>query len=142
RAPAAPAARAARTESPAASATPAVIFAVLLALGVAIWLFHARPKAAPTAPSPVPKALLPVTLGAPAKVVLAAAADAWVRAAVDGTVVFEGRLPRGASMEWTPAREVDLRTTDPSALRVTVGGKPRELPAGTGGEYRIDTRPQ
>ena len=82
---------------------------------------------------------MPLPRSGETKVALRAVDDAWVRASVDGAVVFEGRVPRGASMEWKPAHSVTLRTTAPSSLQMTVNGAAKALTTPTAdGEYRID----
>lgn len=124
----------------AASAAGAVTLAVALAVGLGVVLFRDHKSVAKArAPEVTPRALLPLPRVAGQKVVLRAVDDAWIRATVDGDVVFEGRVPRGATMEWKPARGVLLRTTAPSSLAVTVNDVPKPLttPAADG-EYRID----
>lgn len=125
----------------AASAAGAVTLAVVLAVGLGVLIFRDR-RPAPSArqSEATPRVLMPLprTAGGQ-KVVLRAVDDAWVRATVDGAVVFEGRVPRGATMEWKPAHDVALRTTAPSSLAVTVNDVPKPLTAPTAdGEYRID----
>jgi transcriptional regulator with XRE-family HTH domain len=127
---------------PAPSATGALLLAGALAVGLGIWLAAGRKAAPPPAPEPLPKAILPVSRPVASDVVLRAVDDAWVRAEVDGAVVFEGRLPRGARMKWAPKRALVLRTTDASSLRLVVGGAEKALPAPSAdGEYRVDIQP-
>jgi transcriptional regulator with XRE-family HTH domain len=124
----------------ASSATGAIIFALILALGLGIWIFNTRKSAGnDKAVETTPRALRPLPRTIEPKVTLLANSDTWVRASVDGFLVFEGRMPRGALMEWKPARTVTLRTTAPSALQLTVNGTQQNLENPSAeGEYRID----
>lgn len=122
-----------------ASAAAAISLAVALAIGVGVLLVRDHASTAERPAESTPRALMPLPRAAEPKVVLRAADDAWIRATVDDAVVFEGRLPRGAAMEWKPSRSVTLRTTAPSSLQVTVNGQARPLTTPTpDGEYRID----
>ena len=120
------------------SAAGAITLAVALAIGLGIFILKDRSAASRPAET-TPRVLMPMPRTVDPKISLRALDDAWVRARVDGAVVFEGRLPRGASMDWKPSREVSLRTTAPSSLQVTVNGavKPLTVPT-SDGEYRID----
>lgn len=124
------------------SAAGAMIFAALLAVALGIWIFKDREAAAPAArpAANTPRALMPLPkAAAEQKVALKAVEDAWVRVAVDDAVVFEGRLPRGAAMEWKPSHGVVLRTTAASSLQLTVNGAPQTLSnPSADGEFRID----
>lgn len=124
----------------AASAAGAVTLAAALAVGLGVFLLKDRGPAPSARPAEAtPRALLPLPRAAEQKVALRAVDDAWVRAEVDGSVVFEGRVPRGAVMEWKPSRGVVLRTTAPSSLALTVNGAPKPLGApAPDGAYRID----
>jgi hypothetical protein len=65
--------------------------------------------------------------------------DAWLSVSVDGHVVFEGRAPRDAVQEWKPNKLVELRTTEPGALELTLNGQPTALGApGPDGQYRVE----
>ncbi|PIR18551.1 MAG: hypothetical protein COV48_06900, partial [Elusimicrobia bacterium CG11_big_fil_rev_8_21_14_0_20_64_6] len=89
-------------------ATGAIVFAVALAIGLAVFLFKDQnPEQAPSAPQP-PAVLQPVARALEPKLVVRLVNDAWLRVSVDDRVVFEGRAPRGAVQEWSPARFVDL----------------------------------
>jgi transcriptional regulator with XRE-family HTH domain len=139
----APAAAPASTSAPApggSSATGAVVFALALTVGLGVWMFKDRGAAPAARPAEsTPRALMPLPRTTEPKVGLRAVDDAWVRVAVDDVVVFEGRIPRGAAMEWTPSRAVALRTTAASSLQLTVNGTPRTLAnPSPDGEYRID----
>ncbi|HEX4047578.1 MAG TPA: helix-turn-helix domain-containing protein [Elusimicrobiota bacterium] len=132
----------AASAAPAPSATGAIVFALALAVGLGVWLVKDRQPAAvaPQAES-TPRALLPLPKTTETKVGLRAIDDAWVRVTVDDKVAFEGRLPRGASMQWTPSHSVSLRTTSPSSLQLTVNGVPQALANPTpDGEYRIEVQ--
>ena len=123
------------------SAAGAIIFALALAAALAVWLFRGpRPPAGSArAVQSTPRALMPVSRAVESKVVLRAIDDAWVRVAVDGDVVFEGRIPRGAAMDWKPKRAVSLRTTAANSLQLSINGAPQALANPTpDGEYRID----
>jgi cytoskeleton protein RodZ len=124
------------------SATGAVALALLLAAGLGVWLFKDHHAASAVKPAEsTPRALMPLPRATEPKVGLRAVDDAWVRATVDDAVVFEGRLPRGGSMEWKPARSVSLRTTAPTSLQLTVNGevKPLSNPS-PDGEYRVEVQ--
>ncbi len=132
-----PASRAAAQEN--SSATGALLFAGALFLGLGVWIFRDHRPARAKPEETTPRVLMPLPRTVEAKVTLRARDDAWVRATVDGAVVFEGRVPRGAVMEWTPAHVVVLRTTSPTALQLSVNGAPQALAnPDSGGDYRID----
>ena len=123
-----------------ASAVGAIALAVVMALGLGIFIIKDRKAAATAKPVEItPRVLMPLTRTVDPKVGLRAIDDAWVRVRVDGAVVFEGRIPRGAAMEWKPSHGVTVRTTAPSSLQLSVNGaiKPLTL-VGADGEYRID----
>ncbi|MCM2305821.1 MAG: DUF4115 domain-containing protein, partial [Elusimicrobia bacterium] len=120
-------------------ATGAIALAVLLALGLGVFLFKDRggreaepAHVAPAALQPMPRAVEP-------KLVVRLKNDAWLRVSVDGQIVFEGRAPRDAVQEWKPAKFVDLRTTEPAALDLSLNGQPVTLGApGPDGQYRVE----
>jgi cytoskeletal protein RodZ len=134
----APASHSAPHES--SSATGALLVAGAVFLGLGIWIFRDhRPAEAAKAAETTPRALMPLPRAVEPKVTLRAVDDAWVRATVDGAVVFEGRIPKGAAMEWKPAHGVVLRTTSPAALQLVVNGAPQALAnPNADGDYRID----
>jgi cytoskeletal protein RodZ len=122
-----------------ASAAAAIALALALAVVVGVILFRDHSSSAEKPSESTPRALMPLPRAAEPTVALRAADDAWLRATVDDAVIFEGRLPRGASLEWKPQRSVVIRTTAPASLQVTVNGQPRALTAPLpDGEYRID----
>lgn len=120
-------------------ATGAIALAVVLALGLGVYLFkdQGKPEGAPVSSTPV--ALMPIPRATEPKLVLRLKDDAWLRVSVDGQIVFEGRAPRDAVQEWKPSKFVDLRTTEPSALELSLNGQPVTLGApGADGQYRIE----
>lgn len=130
-------------KAPASSATGAIVLAVALAIILGVWLLKDHRTASVAKPvETTPRVLMPLPkTTAAVKVGLRAVDDAWVRVTVDDNVAFEGRLPRGGAMEWTPARSVSLRTTAPASLQLTVNGAPRALANPTpDGEYRIEVQ--
>jgi hypothetical protein len=122
------------------SATGALVFAGVAALALGIWMFGGRKTPDDVKPAgSTPRALMPLPRAVEAKIALSALDDAWVRATVDGSVVFEGRLPKGAAMDWRPVRYVSVRTSSPAALVLTLNGAPQAMAhASSDGEYRID----
>jgi transcriptional regulator with XRE-family HTH domain len=120
-------------------ATGAIVLAVLLAVGLAVFLFKDHgAKTAPPAPS-APAALQPMPRSIEPKLTVRLKSDAWLRVSVDGQVAFEGRAPRDSVQEWKPAHFVDIRTTEPSALELVLNGQPVTLGApGTDGQYRVE----
>lgn len=120
-------------------ATGAIVLAVLLAVGLGVFLFkdQTKPEAEPaqTAPAmiqPLERSVEPV-------LVVRLKSDAWLRVSVDGQVVFEGRAPRDAVQEWKPVKFVELRTTEPSALELVLNGQPAALgEPGPDGQYRVE----
>lgn len=126
------------------SATGAIVLAVALAIGLGVLVLRDKgsDKQAKPAES-TPRVLMPMphAAGEATTVSLRAVDDAWIRASVDGAVVFEGRVPRGATMEWKPQHGVALRTTAPGSLQVSVNGVAKPLTAPTpDGEYRLDVQ--
>ncbi len=120
-------------------AAPALILAAILAIALAVWLFKDPGKTATTAPL-TPVALQPIARQVEPKLVIRLKDDAWLRVAVDGQVVFEGRAPRDAAQEWKPAKFVDIRTTEPAALELTLNGQalPPLTKPGPDGQYRVE----
>ena len=120
-------------------ATGAIVLAVLLAIGLAVFLFKDQgKKAAAPAPS-APAALQPMPRLIEPKLTVRLKSDAWLRVSVDGQVTFEGRAPRDSVQEWKPARFVDIRTTEPTALELVLNGQPVTLGApGPDGQYRVE----
>ncbi|MEQ1920173.1 MAG: RodZ domain-containing protein [Elusimicrobiota bacterium] len=134
----APAAHAApHAEGP--GATGAIVLAVALAIGLAVFLFKDQDKpAAATAQTP-PAALQPMPRATEPKLIVRLKTDAWLRVSVDGQIVFEGRAPRDAVQEWKPSKFVDLRTTEPAALDLNLNGLPVTLgEPKPDGQYRVE----
>jgi cytoskeleton protein RodZ len=130
-------------ERPRSSAAGAVALSLALGVGVTIWVLRDRAASPPPKPAEsTPRALLPVSKPVETRVVVRAVDDCWARVAVDGNAVFEGRIPRGAMMDWTPTKTLTLHATVPESLQVTVNGAPHPLGAPSAdGEYRIDVLP-
>ncbi len=127
------------THAGGSGATGAIVLAVLLAIGLGVFLFkdQSRPPEEPaqTAPAmiqPLERSVEPV-------LTVRLKSDAWLRVSVDGQVVFEGRAPRDAVQEWKPVKFVELRTTEPSALELALNGQPVPLgEPGPDGQYRVE----
>jgi cytoskeletal protein RodZ len=120
-------------------ATGAIVLAVFLAIGLAVFLFKDRGPDAAAPAQVAPAALQPMPRAIEPKLVVRLKNDAWLRVSVDGQIVFEGRAPRDAVQEWKPAKFVDLRTTEPSALDLNLNGQPMTLGApGPDGQYRVE----
>ncbi len=137
---AAPAPHAQTAQPHGSSATGAIVLAVLLALGLGVFLFKDQGRREAAVPvSNAPAALLPVPRAIEPKLSVRLKSDAWLRVSVDGQIMFEGRAPRGAVQEWKPSKFVDLRTTEPAALELSLNGLPVTLGApGTDGQYRVE----
>lgn len=122
------------------SAVGAILFALALAIGGSAWILHDRAAAPSAKPAQtMPQALLPVSKPVATRVVVHALDDCWARVTVDGDVVFEGRIPRGAMMDWTPVKSMSLRAASAAALEVTKNDAPFELGSPSpDGNYRID----
>ncbi len=120
-------------------AAGAIVLAVLLALGLAVYLFKDQDKSAAVPAPAAPAALQPMPRAIEPRLIVRLKNDAWLRVSVDGMVVFEGRAPRGAVQEWKPSKFVDLRTTEPAALELSLNGQLATLNApGPDGQYRIE----
>ncbi|NNN05656.1 MAG: helix-turn-helix domain-containing protein [Elusimicrobia bacterium] len=126
--------------SASSSAVGAILFALALAVAGTAWILHNRTPPPPPKPAQtMPQALLPVSKPVSTRVVVHALDDCWARVSVDGDVVFEGRIPRGAMMDWTPVKSMSLRTASAAALEVTKNDTPFELQSPSpDGDYRID----
>ena len=90
------------------------------------------PPVTPAADVPPPPAsAAPTSAAADATqlvVRLQASADCWVRAAVDGTVVFQQILNAGESRELQPGQDVSLQVGNAGVIRWSINGRPaREL---------------
>ncbi len=135
----APAPHAAAPHAAGSGATGAIVLAVVLAIGLAVFLFKDQGKIAAPQPQVAPVALQPMPRQIEPKLVVRLKTDAWLRVSVDGQIVFEGRAPRDAVQEWKPTKFVDLRTTEPGALDISLNGQPVTLGApGPDGQYRVE----
>jgi len=120
-------------------ASGAIVLAVILAIGLAVYLYQDSNKPAVQPAQTAPAALQPMPRQIEPKLVIRLKNDAWLRVSVDGQVVFEGRAPKDAVQEWKPSKFADLRTTEPSALEVTLNGQPVTLSTpGPDGQYRVE----
>jgi len=120
-------------------ATGAIVLAVLLAIGLAVFLFKDQDKRPASPAETAPAALQPMQRSIEPRLVVRLKNDAWLRVSVDGTIAFEGRAPREAVQEWKPVKFVELRTTEPAALELTLNGQPVALGApGPDGQYRVE----
>lgn len=141
--------------SPTQSQSSALIAIVLggsVALALCVRVFSGRPAAhenaipndlgrsrvveAASAPAETPPALAPLATAVKPKASLHAVEDAWVSAFVDGARVYEGRLPKGATLEWVSAKSVSFKTTSPASLELRIDGERRAIEApGADGAY-------
>ncbi|MDP3541098.1 MAG: DUF4115 domain-containing protein, partial [Elusimicrobiota bacterium] len=143
-APAAPAHAPAHGHAPAphadgSGATGAIVLAVLLAIGLGVFLFKDQNKPAPEPAQTAPAMIQPLERSVEPVLAVRLKSDAWLRVSVDGHVVFEGRAPRDAVQEWKPVKFVELRTTEPAALDLTLNGQPVALgEPGQDGQYRVE----
>ena len=120
-------------------AAPAIILAVILALALGVWLFKDQSRGAAAPAQTAPVALQPMPRQVEPKLSIRLKNDAWLRVSVDGQVVFEGRAPRDAVQEWKPAKFVDIRTTEPASLELSLNGQLILLGSpGADGQYRIE----
>jgi transcriptional regulator with XRE-family HTH domain len=120
-------------------ATGAIVLAVLLAIGLAVFLFKDHGAKTAAVPLGAPAALQPMPRQVEPKLTVRMKNDAWLRVAVDGQVAFEGRAPRDSVQEWKPSKFVDIRTTEPSSLELVLNGQPVTLGApGPDGQYRVE----
>lgn len=120
-------------------ATGAIVLALVLGIGLAVYLFKDGGKPAAEPAQTPPAALQPMPRQVEPRLVIRFKNDAWLRVSVDGQIVFEGRAPRDAVQEWKPSKFVDLRTTEPAALEVSLNGQPFALTTpGPDGQYRVE----
>ncbi|MEK7389504.1 MAG: RodZ domain-containing protein [Elusimicrobiota bacterium] len=119
-------------------AAGAISLAVVLALGLIVWLIKDSQGPAPVATGAAPVALQPVPRAVDPLLEIRLNTDAWLMVSIDGRMVFEGRAPRGARQEWKPNKLVTVRTTEPAALDLVLNGSPIAIGAPSPeGEYRI-----
>ena len=126
--------------SPALALSVALL--VLIALGAIAYVYvhldewlGQRPKpAAPSSPGPAeqttPPAVTPDTgepaLTADARYVLRVTAEqnAWIKAEVDGEIVFNTVLAKGKAKQWGGSRAVRIELRDPTGVHVFKDGQP------------------
>jgi hypothetical protein len=72
-----------------------------------------------------PAAKIPVTQNRSKEVTasLTAKRDCFVRVKVDGKVLFEGVLKKGASENWKGRKEIEFKISDGSSVYLEVNGK-------------------
>ncbi|MFZ6031080.1 MAG: helix-turn-helix domain-containing protein [Chloroflexota bacterium] len=81
-------------------------------------------ESTPTLPAPVgnttstPEPPTPTPNSAPVQVYISALERCWMRVAVDGEVVFEGRTQPGGTYPYSAKERVDLKTGNGAALKV------------------------
>ncbi len=109
-------------------ALAAMAAAVVLALIVALSL-RQREKPKAEEPAPTPAALEPMRGASEATVALEFLDSAWVSVQDDGRTVFEGFVPKNSRQEWKSRKSLAFRTNLPAALRMSVNGAKRPLPA-------------
>ncbi|MBI4059866.1 MAG: helix-turn-helix domain-containing protein [Elusimicrobia bacterium] len=120
-------------------AAGAIALSVALALGLGIYLFKEQSETASPPAAAAPAALQPMPRSIEPSLIVRLNDDAWLRVSMDGAVVFEGRAPRGAVQEWKPSKFVELRTTAPAALELSLNGQPAPLgDPGPDGQYRVE----
>jgi len=88
-----------------------------------------RPSAAVTAPArekkaPAPELLVP--LSKPLRLTLQTSADVWIQVKVDGTIIFQNVLSKGARETWTAKNHLELWTGNAGAMQLFLNGKPLE----------------
>ncbi len=89
-----------------------------------------------------PTAAVPPVAASPVSVVLIAEGRSWLRATVDGKVIFEGTLEAGATKSFSGNERIDIVIGNAGAMRITVNGEDRG-PAGKPGRvYRASFGPR
>ncbi len=121
------------------SGSGAIVFAVLLAIGVGLW---ARRNPASVTPKPeiaAPAALAPLVAAVPAQLTIVYEKDAWVSLRADGELLFEGRVPQGRRQEWRARKGWVLRTSDPTSLSLLLNATayPLNKPDASG-DYHLE----
>jgi cytoskeleton protein RodZ len=95
----------------------------------------AEPTAAATSVVP-PAPAAPVSIG------LVAEGRSWLRATVDGELVFEGTVPAGTTKTFTGEEQIDIVIGNAGAMKLSINGQDRG-PAGRPGEvYRASFGPR
>jgi cytoskeletal protein RodZ len=98
--------------------------------------------AASNQPTTVPTAVVPAVPASPVSISLVATARSWLRATVDGVIVFEGTISSGLTKSFSGAERIDVVIGNAGAVRLLVNGQDRG-PAGRSGEvYRASFGPR
>lgn len=97
---------------------------------------------ATTQPSTQPTVAPPVAQTSPVSIVVAARGRSWIRAIVDGEVVFEGTMPAGTTKTFDGTERVDLVIGNAGAVRLTVNGKDAGPAGSSGGVFRASFGPR
>lgn len=93
-----------------------------------------QPTADASAVAPVPTS--PVTI------VVVAQGRSWLRAMVDGTLVFEGIVAAGASKTFEGTEQIDIAIGNAGAMRLIVNGVDLGPAGGSGQVYRASFGPR
>lgn len=117
----------------------AIVFAALLAAGLAFWTRRPRPPAAAKPPSVGPAALAPLSAPTPAQLTIIFEKDAWISLRADGEMLFEGRVPQGRRQEWRARKGWVLRTSDPKSLSLLLNATAYQLnKPDESGDYHLE----
>ena len=107
---------------------PFLLVLALLVAGSALWFLKGRgdppPKPQPAALS---AAIAPLASRNDITLRLIPLRDTWIRLSVDGSLRFEGRLPRDAQLPEYRAKRYSLRSASPADLQVLVDGASTQL---------------
>lgn len=116
-----------------------IVMAVAAIVGLGIWLGGSRAPQSAAETETTPRVLMPMPHAVAPVFSLHAEDDVWVQVSLDGVPAYEGRMPRGATMEWKPTKTVSLRTTAASSLSAAFSGAPTPMPAPSpDGDYRFE----
>lgn len=78
----------------------------------------------------------------PVSVVLVAEGRSWLRAVVDGELVFEGTVAAGATKTFSGNDQIDIVVGNAGVIRLIVNGKDRGPAGGPGEVYRASFGPR
>ena len=95
-----------------------------------------------TQPPAQPPTVAPVAPASPVSIVVAARERSWLRAVVDGTLVFEGTMPAGTTKTFDGTDRVDIVVGNAGAVRLTVNGKDAGPAGRSGAVYRASFGPR
>lgn len=98
--------------------------------------------AAATQPSTQPTIAAPVAPASPVSIVVVAQGRSWLRAMVDGTLVFEGTVAAGTTKTFNGSKQVDIVIGNAGAMRLTVNGKDVGAAGRSGAVYRASFGPR